>query len=124
MPNRMTQINIRANNIELTAPIEEYIYKKAESFDKYLKEDSAARLSVEVAKTTMHHKQGDVFRTEFNLAISGAQLRAEAETGDLYAALDEAKDELLSELRNHKDKRLTLLKRGHQRIKEFLRRFK
>ena len=121
----MTKINLRASGIELTPQIEEYIQKKAESFDKYLEGDSVARLDCEVNRTTEHHKQGtDIFRAEFNLVMSGAQLRSEASAGDLYAAIDEAKDDLITELRNHKDKRLTLLKKGHQKIKEFLKRLR
>ena len=119
----MKKIDIRANSIELTPAIEEYIYKKAESFDKYIEGGDGARLYVEIEKTTAHHRQGEVFRAEFNLSTSKGQFRAEEEASDLYAALDEVKDELLSEIRKEKDKHQTLLKRGHQKVKDFLRRF-
>ncbi|MEK7567791.1 MAG: ribosome-associated translation inhibitor RaiA [Patescibacteria group bacterium] len=119
----MQKINVRANNLELIPSIESYIKKKTDSFSKYLAGDSVARLYVEISKTTEHHRHGDVFRAEFNLETSDGAMRSEAEGADLYSALDEAKDELLAELRKNKDKKITLFREGYRKVKDFLKRF-
>ncbi len=119
----MQKVNIRANNIELTPSIEDYIKKKTDSFNKYLEGDSVARLYVEISKTTEHHKNGEIFRAEFNLEMSGGAMRSEAQSVDLFSALDEAKDELLAEIRKNKDKKMTLFRDGYRKVKDFLKRF-
>ncbi len=116
-------IDIRGSNMEVSGAIDSYIRKKCEAFQKLLTNVSGSRLYIEVEKTTDHHRHGDVFRAEFNLELSGDQLRAEAVSQDVYAATDEVKDDLLEKIKSRKDKRLTLFKRGHQKIKDFIRGF-
>jgi ribosomal subunit interface protein len=119
----MINIHIRGNAMSLTPVIEEYIHKKSASFEKYVEVGSSADLHVEVGKTTAHHKQGDVFRAEFDLKIDGKQFRSVAETTELYAAIDIAKDEMLEEIRSNKDKSETLFRRGARRVKDIVRGF-
>lgn len=118
----MINIHIRGNAMSLTPVIEEYINKKAASFEKYV-DGVSADLYVEVGKTTAHHKQGDVFRAEFDMKIDGRQFRSVAETTELYAAIDMAKDEMLEEIRSNKDKSETLFRRGARRVKDIVRGF-
>ncbi len=118
------QIKIKATHISLTPEIEGYIHKKLETLERLIPEDdTTALLSIEVGKTTEHHKTGDVFRAEFNLSPKGKTFYAFAEEADLYTALDRVKDELMHELRTRKDKDLTMFRRGGQKIKQMLRGF-
>jgi ribosomal subunit interface protein len=114
-------IHIRANAIEITPAVDEYIRKKSQALEKYLATDSVADLYVEVSKTTGHHKSGEVFRSEFDLRTSLGQFRGEAEEQDLYAAIDRSKDEVLENFRSMHDKKKTLLRRGKERIKNIIR---
>ena len=113
---------IKATNLSLTPDIESYVLKRATSLEKLIPaEDSSAMLAVEVGKTTAHHKSGAVFRAEFNLHIAHKHLYAVSEKEDLYAAIDEVKDELMHALRSHKDKELSLVRRGGKKLKDFVR---
>ena len=118
----MKIISIKATNTELTPAIAEYVRKRIAMLDKVVDaEDTSARVSVEVGKTTHHHQKGDLFRAEFNVHIAGHDFRAAAEKDDLYAAIDEVRDEIIREVTGYKDKRRTLLRRGGAAIKNVLK---
>jgi|SRR3989344_4635864 len=114
--------NIKATNIHLTPEMSDYLQKKIDMLDKLIDPaDTSVSCNVEVGKTTNHHKTGDVFRTEINLMKDGKYFRAVAEEGTLNASIDEAKDEVMSEIISHKTKRQTLLRRGGATIKNILK---
>ncbi|TAL49110.1 ribosome-associated translation inhibitor RaiA [Patescibacteria group bacterium] len=116
------QKNIKATNIELTAAISDYIEKRFSAFDKFVgKNQAAASYAAEVGKTTKHHRSGHVFRAEVSLRLPGESFYAFAERDDLYAAIDEVRDEILRQLKSHKDKSATLMKRGALQFKNFIR---
>lgn len=118
------RINIKATNLELTAAISDYAEKRVSSLEKFInKNDESAMANVEVGKSTKHHQSGDIFRAEINLHIAGKNLRAVVEKDNLYAAIDEAKDEMVREITSHKAKQRTLLRRGGAKIKDFIRGF-
>jgi putative sigma-54 modulation protein len=113
--------NVKATNIELTPAIDDYLDRRFSAFDRFIKEDSAATCLVEVGKTTKHHKSGDVFRAEVNLTISGKNFYAFSEKDDLYAAIDEVKDEIVYQLSSYKDKTMTLMRKGALKVKNMVR---
>lgn len=116
------KINIKSTNIHLTPEISDYLQKKVNMLDRMIDaSDTSIFCDVEVGKTTNHHKSGDVFRTEINLTKDGKFFRAVAEEGTLYASIDEAKDEILEELKHHKSKRITLIRRGGATVKNILK---
>lgn len=115
--------HIRVTGISMTEAIEDYVTRKVAAFDKYVSKDSSADLSVELQKTTAHHKAGDIFKAELDLRFGGSHFHVASEESDLYAAIDKAKDELLQELRSQKGKREALWRRGHRKIKDMLRGF-
>ncbi|MCI0619825.1 ribosome-associated translation inhibitor RaiA [Candidatus Wolfebacteria bacterium] len=120
----MINTNIKATNIELTPAIRAYVEEKVVMLGKLIDpNDTIARADVEVGQTTKHHQSGDIFRAEINLHIAGADLRTESEREDLYAAIDEAKDELMRQLRKEKTKRTDLVRRGGLALKRMLHRF-
>lgn len=115
-------INIKATNLKLTPAIEDYINQKIErdlaKFVRRLDEKGAAKLFIEIARTTRHHKQGDVFRAEADLRLPGKVLRAEAEEWDIRVAVDQIKDELQREIKKYKERRETKFKKGSKIFKE------
>ncbi len=115
------KINFKSTQIELAPEITNYCQQKLDSLDKLLTDDESAFLDVELGKTTEHHKQGEIFRAEINLHTAGKNFRAEAVGEDLYLAIDEAKDELLSEVKRYKKKQGAMLRRGGRMVKDFLR---
>lgn len=125
-PLEKMNINIKATNIQLTPAIKEYIEKKLSSIDHKLinPNDTSAICDVEVGKISKHHQKRDVFRAEFNLNIAGKFYRAVATQRNLYAAIDEAQDELFRMLRSSKKKRTDITRRGMLKIKNLIRGLK
>jgi len=119
------RINIKATDISLTPPIDNYINKKLKSIEKLInKKDTGVLCDIEVGRTTHHHKSGDVFRAEINLQTEGKTFYASSEKDDLYAAIDEMKDQVKNELLSYKTKKETLLKRGGAKVKSLLKNLK
>jgi ribosomal subunit interface protein len=116
-------ITIKATNIDMTPSIDSYIREKLSSVTRVLKErgDSEALVQVDVGKTTDHHRQGDIFRAEINLFISGDTHRTEHSSGDLYSSIDVAKDALVDSLAKRKDKKVGMFRKGARMIKGLVR---
>ncbi|MBU6431242.1 MAG: ribosome-associated translation inhibitor RaiA [Patescibacteria group bacterium] len=115
-------INIKTSNIELTDVIRDYFNKKAEAFEKLIdKKDESAALNGILSRLTRHHQKGDIFKAEMNLHISGKVFHASSEREDLFAAIDLVKDEILGELRSHKERKIGLIKRSGGKVKRFIR---
>lgn len=116
------RINEKGTNMEITDRIKEYLYKKLEHIEKFIDpRDESAMCDVELGKTTNHHKNGDIFRTELNLQIKGKNLRAVSEMEDLFASIDIAKDEMVRELQSNKDKKVSLVRRGGAKMKNIVK---
>ena len=113
-------INIKATNMELTDAISDYINKRLSGLNKFLKNgEMIAR--VEVSKTTLHHKHGDIFRAELFIEILGKEFYTFSEKDDLYAAIDDAKEELFRQVSSDKKRKQTLFKRGSMSVKKMLK---
>ena len=115
------KINFQGTNLELTAETLDYCREKLGGLEKFLAGDDSAFMEVELGKTTRHHKQGEVFRAEVNFHTVAHRFRSEAVAEDLYAAIDEVKDELLTEVKRYRKRQGTLLRRGGRLVKNFLR---
>jgi putative sigma-54 modulation protein len=99
------KINIFAKNLDITKPIETFIDDKIGGLDKLFKKNDDISAKVEIARTTKHHRSGEVFRAEANLLINGKLLRAEAEDFDIRNAITAVKDTLQIEIKKFKEKR-------------------
>jgi putative sigma-54 modulation protein len=113
-------INIKATNMELTETISDYVNKRLSAIEKFVK-DEEMNAHVEVGKTTNHHKQGEIFKAEFNIEISGNKFYTISEQEDLYTSIDDAKEEILRQITKTKDRRQTLFKRGATSVKKMLK---
>lgn len=114
------KINIKATNIELTNAIYDYVNRRLEGLEKFTK-DQEVIAYVEVGKTTKHHKEGEIFKAEFNLEISGTKFYSLSEKVDLYQAIDDAKEEVVNQIKNNKKRKQTLYKRGAASVKKMLK---
>lgn len=117
------RINIKATNMELTSAISNYVEEKLQSAEKFAVPHREEEMfaEVEIGKISNHHHSGEVFRAETNLRVRGKLYRAVSEETDLYAAIDDMRNELVRELNSHKDKDRTLVRRGAAMIKNLLR---
>ncbi len=91
--------------MDLTDAIKSYVEEKLESIEKLCVDfGEAVEIRIEVGKSTRAHAKGPYYRAEFQLSLPGEVLRAEEEQENLYAAIDEVKDQLRRQVKNYKDK--------------------
>ena len=114
------RIILKGTNLELNQELRNYVDKKIGELDKFLENiGGTLEARVELAKTTRHHQQGDIYRAEVNLDFSGKILRAVEEREDLFSAIDGVEDKLKREIIKFKGKRNTEIKRGTRIVKKF-----
>lgn len=102
----MRIIEMLGSYIDLTDAIRDYVEKKLGSLERLCDGYSPCDVRVEVGKTSDHHNKGKIWRAEYTMTIPGASLRAESLEEDLYAAIDNAKDDLRRQLVEYKEKRI------------------
>lgn len=113
---------VKGTGITLTPSIDTAIDKLVEALDRYVApSDSTALVEIEVAKTTNHHRSGDIFRAEVNFRSKIGNIRAEAEKEDLYVALSAVKDEIAESLRSKKAKKVDIIRRSASELKNVLK---
>lgn len=116
------KINEKGTNMDITAHIQDYLYKKLDHLNKFIDPaDESVLCDVELGRTTNHHNKGEVFRVEINLHIAGKNLRAVSEEEAILAAIDIAKDEMVRELTSAKEKKVSLTRKGGAKIKNIIK---
>lgn len=107
----------------MTDAIREYSLEKMKTLEKFIpKDDTSARLSLELSKTTTHHTHGAFFQAEAQLHIRGKATTLRTTQDDLYKAIDILKDMLARELAQHKDKELSSIRRGAHKVKALFKK--
>ncbi len=113
--------HIKTTNISLTPAISEYVEKKLGKTSRILEGDTTAHCDVELARTTGHHHKGEIFRAEIHIVAAGINAFSRSEKEDLYAAIDDARAEIMRELNSFREKKLSRMRRGGLRIKEMVK---
>lgn len=105
---------VKVTNLELTPAISLYIEKVFNSLEKLIVSLGEANVEtrIEVGRSSYHHKKGDIFFAEVNLVCGKKLIRNRVENSNLYAAIDEVKDNLRRELTKFKGRQESLFKRG------------
>lgn len=94
-------INIHTKNLTLTDAISDYVAKQfgfVSRLTSRFEKEGAVSAEIELARTTRHHRKGDVYYAEVNLHLGGRLVRAEESAPDLYAAINLTKGTLKREL--------------------------
>lgn len=112
------KVTLKGSNLELTDDVREYVDQKIGELDRFVPEGTFVEARVELARTTFHHKKGDIFRAEVNLHLPGRLLRAEAEREDIFQAIVEVKNELQRDMKKYKDRQKDLKIRGLRSLKK------
>lgn len=116
-------IIITGVHMEMTEAIERYALEKMESLNKFVPtDDTSAKLTLELSKTTTHHTHGAFFQAEASLRIRGKSTTLRTTQDDLYKAIDILKDMLTRELAQHKDKERSLVRRGAHKVKSLFKK--
>jgi ribosomal subunit interface protein len=98
------KIDIKATNTTLTDALRTYIEEKVGSVEKLLARFDADSVyaAVDFGVSSHHHQHGDeMFYVDVNLEIPGKIIRAQKEAEDGLKAIDEAKDVLHREVKEH-----------------------
>ncbi len=115
-------INFKATSIVLSDAIRDYAEKRIMTVGKLLGENvDNVIIDVELSQTTKHHKAGEIYKTEIMVRNGGRRIRAVSIKEDLYASIDDAKDELEREIVASKERSRTLFRRGAHQVKNILK---
>ena len=111
----------------MTSALAQYIEEKIGSLDRFIavcqkhscdhQDHPPVEAFLEVARTTRHHKQGDVFSVALHLRIKGQFIRAEKQGEDIYAAIDGVREEMKNELHKEKGIQESKLRRSGRILK-------
>jgi putative sigma-54 modulation protein len=90
------QINISGHHVEVTQALKDYVHSKVEKLERHF--DNIT--NVQVTLTVENHAQ----KAEATLHAAGAELHANADDDNMYAAIDGLADKLDRQLIKHKEK--------------------
>ncbi|HRH31486.1 MAG TPA: ribosome-associated translation inhibitor RaiA [Candidatus Paceibacterota bacterium] len=115
-------INFKATSIVLSDAIRDYAEKRIMTVGKLLGDNvDNVIIDVELSQTTKHHKAGEIYKTEIMVRNGGRRIRAVSIKEDLYASIDDAKEELEREIVASKERSRTLFRRGAYQVKNILK---
>lgn len=100
------RITIEATGLELTPAMREFIEEKIGGIEKLIARfnaNNSVLAAVEIARSTKHHRKGNVFHAEVNLTLPGKMLRAEDEDFDIRVAVDRVRDKLKREIEKYRE---------------------
>jgi len=90
------QMTISGHHLDITNPIRDYVTAKLSKLERHYEQINRTAVILSVDKLTQ--------KAEATVHISGAELFANAEHEDLYAAIDALSDKLDRQLIKHKEK--------------------
>ncbi len=100
-------IHIKATDLDLTPSLKAYVDLKLGALKKYVKKfeaKSEVEMRLELARTTRHHRKGNVFKAEANILLPKKMLRAEDTNSDIRVAIDRLRDTLKTEIEKYKER--------------------
>jgi len=90
------QLNISGHHVDLTPALREYVQTKFERLQRHFDQITNSDVTLVVERT--------VQKAEAKLHVSGADIFADSESTDMYAAIDALVDKLDRQLIKHKEK--------------------
>lgn len=118
------RLTIKATGIEHTNSLDSYVTKKLSELDKVLDpKEKSCIARIEISKETKHHKTGiGTYKAELTMRAGRKDFRiVKTNDADLYAAIDEMKDEIILEVKNHHKKLRDLGKEKGRAVKRVIR---
>jgi len=90
------QLNLSGQHVELTTALREYVRNKLARLERHFDHVTNVNVVLSVEK--------QVQRAEASVNVAKGQLHANAEGGDMYAAIDALSDKLDRQILKHKEK--------------------
>ena len=91
------QMTLTGLHLDVTASMRNYVEKKLERISRHF--DNVIDVHCVLRVEKLKHK------AEATLKVSGGSIHADAEDGDMYAAIDSLADKLDRRVKKHKEKR-------------------
>lgn len=118
------KVKILFKGMESDRQLEEYAEERIKLLEKLLKNESETFCDLRLGKDNNHHRHGKIYFAEAKIRSPKKNYGARFEAESLTEAIDGLKDELSKKIRRHKDKKISLRKKGGKIIKDFLRKIK
>ena len=99
------KVQVKYTGFAATPSIKAHIAKRMGAIERVIQryeEEGDLLLSIEVAKSTKHHKRGEVFYAEITIVLPGQALRAEHTDLNIFQAINKAQEMLKGRLRKYK----------------------
>jgi len=93
------QINISGHHVEVTDSLKDYVSEKLEKLEHHTASIISIKATLSVEKTRQ--------KAEATIHVKGADIFANAEHEDMYAAIDLLSDKLDRQIIKHKEKTLS-----------------
>ena len=90
------QLNVTGHHIDMTDSLQNYVEGKMERLERHF--DNVTNVHVVLTVEKLRHK------AEATIHISGADVFADSEDADMYAAIDALADKLDRQIKKHKEK--------------------
>lgn len=90
------QINISGHHVELTTALRDYVTNKLSKLERHFDNITTTQVTLSVEKLRQ--------KAEATVHVSGADLFAQCEHEDMYAAIDALTDKLDRQVIKHKEK--------------------
>jgi putative sigma-54 modulation protein len=103
------QLNVTGHHIDMTDSLQNYVKDKMERLERHF--DNVTNVHVVLSVEKLRHK------AEATIHISGADVYADSEEEDMYAAIDTLVDKLDRQIKKHKEKQ-TDHRRGEGRAQK------
>ena len=100
------QLSITGHHLDITEALRSYVTEKLQKLERHYDHITNAHVVLSVEKLQQ--------RAEATIHISGAEIFAESDCDDLYAAIDKLVDRLDRQILKHKEK---LVDRHHQKAR-------
>ena len=100
------KIQILTKQIKSSPELESIIEKKVGALEKYilrLERKGEIIVDIEVARTTEHHRHGNIFYAEATMQLPHKILRAEENADTIESAIDGMKDKLKMEIMKYRE---------------------
>ena len=98
------QLSITGHHLDVSEALRDYVTEKLQKLERHYDHITTAHVVLSVEKLQQ--------RAEATIHISGAEVFAESDCDDMYAAIDKLTDRLDRQIPKHKEK---LVDRHHQR---------
>ena len=95
------EIVIKGKNMDVPQKAKEYIEKKADKFDRLLRNISTAKVELSEEKTRSKENR---YIVEVTVDAQGTFLRAEERGGDIFSAVDSVADVMDRQIRRYKER--------------------